>query len=104
MSQPIHTPGPLEFLERDATEDIWNRGEPLTLADMGTRNDVANVFSADDSSVSITREQAVGNARLLAAAYNAFDSAARALNCNAVELAEAMQDGALLADLLDNIE
>jgi hypothetical protein len=60
MSKPIHTPGPLEFLERDGTEDIWNRGEPLTIADVEGNNDVANVFSADDSSVSISRERAIG--------------------------------------------
>jgi hypothetical protein len=38
-------------------------------------------------------------ARLLMAGWNAFDCAALALNCNAVELAERMQDGQL-ADLV----
>ena len=39
------------------------------------------------------------NGRLLAAAYNAFDSAARKLGCNAVEMAERMQGGGI-ADLV----
>jgi len=45
-----------------------------------------------------------GDARILRAAYNAFDSAARVLGCNAVELAEVMQDGALLAEVLGNAD
>jgi hypothetical protein len=98
MSKPIHTPGPLEFLELGHTEEPHNRFKPLTICE-GRENgdDIANVYSADDSTVSITREQAIGNARLLAAAYNAFDSAARVLGCNAVELAERMADGGIAA-------
>jgi hypothetical protein len=99
-----HTPGPLEFLEAGRTEEGFNRGQPLTITEVGgARNDVANLYSADDATVSITREEAIGNARLLAAAYNAFDSAARALNVNAVELAERMHDGGL-AELIKCLE
>lgn len=41
-----------------------------------------------------------GDARLLTAAYNAFDSAAKNLGVNAIELAERMQDGEL-AELIN---
>jgi len=44
----------------------------------------------------------MGNARLLIAAYNAFDSAARKLGVNAVELAERMADGEL-ARLIEGV-
>jgi len=47
--------------------------------------------------VTYPRDTTTGNARLLAAAYNAFDSAAKRLGCNAVELAESMQDGGIAA-------
>jgi hypothetical protein len=43
-------------------------------------------------------------AQFIAAAYNAFDSASRRLGCNPVQLAEAMKDGVLLADVLDNAD
>lgn len=51
-----------------------------------------------------SREEQTDNARLLAAAYNAFDSAAKILGLNAVEMAERMEDGVLLAELLDNAD
>ena len=41
--------------------------------------------------------------RLFAAGYNAFDSAAQRLRINAVELAEAMQDGGI-ASMLEALE
>ena len=98
MTQPTHTPGPLEFLEAGRTEQGINRANPLTITEAaGGRDVVANIYSADDSTVSITREEAIGNARLLAAAYNAFDSAAAKLGVNAVELSEAMADGGIAA-------
>ena len=45
------------------------------------------------------------NARLLAAAYNAFDSTAKKLGINAVEFAERMQDGEIttMAECLKNV-
>jgi DNA-binding transcriptional regulator YiaG len=45
-------------------------------------------------------EETMGNARLLVAAYNAFDSAARKLGINAVVLAERMESGGL-AELVE---
>ncbi len=44
-----------------------------------------------------------GNARLLTAGWNAFDSAAKRLGLNAVEFAERMQDGGI-AELLTVLE
>src|SRR5271154_2580230 len=104
MRQPIHTPGPLEFLELGRTEEPHNRCKPLTICE-GRENgdDIANLYSSDDATVSTTREQAIGKARLLAAAYNAFDSAAKKLGCNAVDLAESMADG-LICDLVQALE
>src|ERR1017187_7243012 len=104
MSQPIHTPGPLEFLEAGRTEQGINRGSLLTITEAGgARNDVANVYSADDSTVSITREEAIGHARLLTAAHNAFVTAAQRRGCNAVELAERMQN-AEIAELVEALD
>ena len=104
MSQPLHTPGPLEFLELGRTEEAHNRCKPLTLCEAREKgDDVANVYSSDDSTVYIPRHQAVANTRLLAAAYNAFDSAGKKLGVNAVELAERMQDGGI-AELVIALE
>jgi hypothetical protein len=43
-------------------------------------------------------------ARQMVAAFNAFAAVAHKLNCNDVQLAEAMPDGALLAEVLDNAD
>jgi hypothetical protein len=58
-----HTPGPWEFLE------AFTSDRPITIGEVNApHNDIANVYSADDATVSITREQAIANARLIAAA------------------------------------
>ena len=54
----------------------------------------------DTIAIVLPRKECNANARLLAAAYNAFDSAAKKLGVNAVEFAERMQDGVLF-DLID---
>jgi hypothetical protein len=65
------TPGPWEFVEAGRTEEEYNVARPLTIGEVAwPHNDIANVFSADDSTVSITREQAVANAALIARACN----------------------------------
>ena len=62
-----HTPGPWTFLEQEDTESVGNAGGPLTIC--GPANDdLANVYSSDDSTVSIPREQAIANAHLISAA------------------------------------
>ena len=62
-----HTPAPWTFLEQEDTESVWNAGEPLTIC--GPANDdLANVYSSDDSTVSIPRKQAIANAHLISAA------------------------------------
>ena len=100
MSKPIHTPGPVEV---DVKHDKAGDGRPfadcyISSAANGFHNGriIADTLNADSA---FTEEDRKTNARLLAAAYNAFDSAARKLGCNAVELAERMQDGAI-AELL----
>jgi len=59
------TPGEYRFLEADDAEEGSNAGRPLTICD-DQNNDLGNVYSRDDSTVSITREQAVANAHLFA--------------------------------------
>lgn len=64
-----HTPGPWEFLEASDTEGNGNAGKPLTICEVvGDHNDIANVYSSDNATVSITRAEAIANARLIAAA------------------------------------
>lgn len=63
-----HTPGPWVFLEEGRTEDEGNRSRPLTICDERTSNDLAQVFSNDDSTVSMSRDEAIANARLMALA------------------------------------
>jgi len=81
MTQPIHTPGP-------ASVTGANQRAYYPQLRIGNR------------AIDMITDNPDADGRLLAAAYNAFDSAARALNCNAVELAEAMQDGAFLTEVL----
>lgn len=70
--------GPWSFLEEGCTEDEHNAGRPLTLSD-AAGNDVANFYSSDDATVSISREQAIKNVRLAAAAPDLYAAADNAL-------------------------
>ncbi len=87
MSQPFHTPylrasfPPIDSLQRTK---LYGPKHP----DGGEYAPVCEI--ADENL-----------ARGIAAAYNAFDSAAQRLGLNAVEFAERMADGAL-ADLLES--
>jgi hypothetical protein len=78
MSHAIHALGPIEA------------GQDGELYSKSKHQSVAMVLLSEEG-------EAI--APLLAAAYNAFDSAAKALNVNAIELAERMQDGGI-AELL----
>ncbi len=62
-----HTPGPWRFLEADDHDGEGNSCRPLTICSP-SHDDLANVYSSDDSTVSISREEAIANARLIAAA------------------------------------
>jgi hypothetical protein len=62
-----HTPGPWAFLEEGRTEEDGNRCRPLTICGPN-HDDLANVYSSDDATVSIPRSEAIANARLFAAA------------------------------------
>lgn len=62
-----HSPGPWEFLEEHRTEEEANINRPLTICD-ARDNDLANIFSRDDATVPMPREEAIANARLIAAA------------------------------------
>lgn len=82
MTQRIHTPGPLHI-----------NGQNILTHE--TEIGIAKVYG----NIGQPRE---ANARLLGAAYNAFDSAANKLGCNAVELAERMADGGI-AELVETL-
>jgi hypothetical protein len=82
MSKPIHTPGPLGLLYAARSISIVREGFVETIA----RCEMESTRPLDETGA---------NARLLAAAYNAFDSAAKKLGVNAVLLAEAMADGGI---------
>jgi hypothetical protein len=101
MSKPIHTPGPLH-IEPCVDDD----GASIVICGKGNVGVVAKIeypIGGYEGKVSITRAEDEANARLLAAAYNAFDSAAKKLGVNAVELSERMQLGAI-ADLISALE
>lgn len=83
MSQIVHTPGPLHV---DGQNILANE----------TEVGIAKIYG----NIGQPRET---NARLLSAAYNAFDSTAKKLGINAVEFAERMQDGGI-ADLVMALE
>lgn len=67
MSAAKHTPGPWEFLEDGRTEDEGNAARPLTICSPA-RDDLAEIYSRDDATVSVSRGEAIANARLIAAA------------------------------------
>ena len=93
MSQPDHKPGPL--LASAAVKQS-NFGQYKALI---TRNALCPVtqdrqYREQIASVSGKNQEEVEyRTRLLAAAYNAFDSAGKKLGLNPVELAERMQNG-----------
>jgi len=94
MSKPIHTPSPAQLPTGfESVSGDEHDGMPLFV----------NGDPFDTVAMVLPRKECNANGRLLAAAYNAFDSAARKLNCNAVELAEAMQDGAI-ADMVEALK
>ena len=62
-----HSPAPWRFLEDGRSEEEPNYCQPLTICGPDD-DDLANVYSSDDSTVSITRAEAIANARLIAAA------------------------------------
>jgi hypothetical protein len=68
-----HTPGPWRFLEADDHNRDDNSCRPLTICGLAD-DDLANVYSSDDSTVSISREEAVANARLIAAAPDLLEA------------------------------
>jgi hypothetical protein len=61
------TPGPWHFLEAGNTESELNEGNPLTICGPDD-DDLANVYSEDDATVSIPRAEAIANATLIAVA------------------------------------
>lgn len=65
------TPGPSRCLENSDDEDS---GAPITVCD-ASDNDLANVYSVEDATVNISREAAIANARLIAAAPDLADLA-----------------------------
>jgi hypothetical protein len=86
MTQPIHTPGPAQLPTGfRLVDEEQHDGMPL----------FANGDPFDTIAIVLARKGCNGNARLLAAAYNAFDSAAKHLGVNAVELSERVQEGAI---------
>lgn len=64
MSGTGHTPGPWRYLEDHDGDAACS---PLTVCDSDS-NDLASIYSRDDATVDIPREQAIANARLIAAA------------------------------------
>jgi len=61
-----------------------------------------DIFDASEWPVAL-HDEAMGTARIMTAAVNAFDSAARRLAINAVELSERMADGGI-AELLEALD
>lgn len=82
-SPPIYRSGPMApFLQKEAILIRPVDGTPAI--------GLCQRFSSDQP-----REETLGNARLLIAAYNAFELAGRVLGTNAVLFAESLADGGL---------
>jgi len=90
--QASHTPGPLFVQERRGRLEIRESVSPDQDL-IATLEGVQPGIAAD----------IWANACLLSAAYNAFDSAAKKLGVNAVELAESMADGGI-AELVETVQ
>ena len=60
-----HTSGPWTFLEADYLDEASG---PFTIGGGPNNDDIANVYSKEDATVSISREEAAANARLISAA------------------------------------
>ena len=75
MNEPRFTPGPWEFLEAYSHDDEYSASRPLTVCS-DSNDDLANVFSSNDSTVSIARDQAIANAHLIAAAPDLYEALA----------------------------
>jgi hypothetical protein len=93
MSKPIHTPGPISVNTASGDCDLISGDKSVAI--VSQFNWLANEVNQP---MPFTE-----NARLLAAAYNAFDSAAKKLNLNAVECAERMADSGI-AELVAALE
>jgi hypothetical protein len=68
-----HTPGPWKFLEQGSTEVDGNACRPLTICS-ASNEDIANIYSCDDSTVSVSREEAIANAFLMSAASDLLEA------------------------------
>ena len=88
MSNPVHTPGPV----------TCKFARYITDNEIGSAMQAAFIVEFQQLIDQSWPELEI-DARLLAAAYDAFDSAATKLATNAVELAERMQEGGI-ADLI----
>lgn len=92
-SPPLHTPG-----------HLWIDDDGYIAAGTGDGYiSVAEIFLGDSVAPENALTLKVNTARLFSAGYNAFDSAARKLRMNTVDLAERMQDGGIAA-LVSNLE
>jgi hypothetical protein len=105
MTEQKHTPGPVIITGRS----IWCADHPIAEIVRGEWGDEYPAIRQTGPSLECSYEACMekivygtvvpevsdANARLLAASYNAFDSAAKRLNVNAVDLAERMHDGGI---------
>ena len=64
--------GPYEFLEANEPDARFHAGKPFTICRSETLDDLANVYSEDDSTVYTTREQAVALAHLFSASPDLY--------------------------------
>ena len=81
-----HTPGPWAFLE--AEDDLADRIGPWTIG--GPKlDDIAEVYSDENATVGIVRDEAIANARLIAAAPDLLEALQEA-----ADIMAEMQSGA----------
>jgi hypothetical protein len=100
-SNAAHMPKPLAFTRYGNVKShafmIYKPGASLM---KDTSDYVAAQVAIVEGLGNKTQAEQEENARLLTAAFNAFDSAAKKLGCTAIELAERMQEGGL-AELVE---
>ena len=98
MSQPKHSPGPLDYHFYVSSVPRYTPGGSVIREEVEKWDLLAPNGTAILSSFG-GRYWHSANARLLTAAYNAIDSAAAKVGVNAIELAERMAGGDI-ADLI----
>lgn len=74
MSEPKWTPGKWEFLEADYIDEVYDNCLPFTIGGGPNHDDLAIIYSCEDANVSVSRDEAIANAHLIAASPELYEA------------------------------